>query len=158
MNKIGPGQAGGNTRSATVSTWQQAYPRPSGCHPSLLLCQRHHSAQCHQQTSESALNPITDVSDEDVEKHQPQDGSLGDTAHDQPSPGHTAIDCNPLAAAIQPTLYPPNSPAFISISLQFRDKDVVQGYAKGLAQVQVDDISCLSFVHQCYHLNTEWSR
>jgi len=32
---------------------------------------------------------------------------------------------------------------------------MVQDYVKGLAQVQVDDISCLSFVHQCHRSITE---
>lgn len=37
------------------------------------------------------------------------------------------------------------------MSLQLRDKDVVQNYIKGLTQVHVDDISCHSFVHWCHH-------
>jgi len=36
-------------------------------------------------------------------------------------PGCRATDHNPLAVTIQTTLYPPNSPAFKPISLQFRD-------------------------------------
>ena len=54
-----------------------------------------------------------------------------------------------LAVTIQP-IYP-NSPPFKSISLQFRDKDVAYNHARGLAQVQEDNTSCSSFVHQCCH-------
>ena len=35
------------------------------------------------------------------------------------------------------------------MSLQFRDKDVVQDSVKHFAQVQVDDNSCSSLIHQC---------
>ena len=84
----------------------------------------------------------------------PQDRPLGNTTHHQSLPGHGAIDHNPhnpLAVSIQLTLYPLNSPAFKSISLQFRDKEAVQDRVKGLAQVQEDDSVCPSFVHQCHH-------
>ena len=39
--------------------------------------------------------------------------------------------------------------------LQFTDKGVMQDHIRGLSQVQVDDISCPSFVHQCHHSITE---
>ena len=76
------------------------------------------------------------------------DEPLRDTIHDGPPPGHRAIDNSPLATTIQSIPYPSNSPVFKSIYLQLRDKNVVQDHVKGLAQVQVDDISC-PFVHQC---------
>ena len=47
-----------------------------------------------------------------------------------------------MAKTIQPIPYPPSSPLFKSIPLQFRDKDVVWDQVKGLAQAQIDDISC----------------
>lgn len=56
---------------------------------------------------------------------------------------------------IQPILYPPNSTPFKFISHQLRDKDVVWDYIKGLAQAQVDDICCPSFVHGCCHIIIE---
>jgi len=65
----------------------------------------------------------------------PETDLLEDTTHDQPLLGCRATD-NPLATKIQPTHYPPNSPAFKTIYLQFRDKDVVQDHVKGLTQVQ----------------------
>jgi len=34
------------------------------------------------------------------------------------------------------------------MSFQFRDKDITRDSVKCLAQVQVDDVSCLPFVHQ----------
>jgi len=48
-------------------------------------------------------------------------------------------------------LYPHSSSTFVSLSFQFRDKDVVLDLVKGVAQFQVDDISCPSFAHQCHH-------
>ena len=73
------------------------------------------------------------------------------TTYDQHPPEQRAIDSNPLATIIETIIYQPNSPAFKSISLQFRDKNVVQYHLKGLAQVQVDDISCSFFVHWRCH-------
>ena len=57
------------------------------------------------------------VIDKDAEEHQSQDGPLGDTTRHQPAPRYRAIDNSPLAMTIQPIPYPPNSPAFKSISL-----------------------------------------
>jgi len=62
-----------------------------------------------------------------------------------------SVDNNPPVTANQPIIYPPNSPAFKSVSLQLRDKDVMWDHLRGLAQVQVDDTSRPSFVHQCHH-------
>ena len=53
-----------------------------------------------------------------------------------------------LTVAFQPIPYPP---AFKSIHIQFRDKDVVGDHVKRIAEVQVDDMSYLPFVHQCHH-------
>ena len=78
------------------------------------------------------LSATVCITDKDVEEHQSQDGPLWDAARGQLPPGHRAIDNNPLAVTIQPILSPPNSPAFKSVSLQFRDKDVVRGLVKGL--------------------------
>mgnify|MGYP001854162635 CR=1 FL=1 len=75
--------------------------------------------------AEGALDPITYVIDKDVKEYQFQDGPLGDTTGDQPSPGHRAIDNNPLAGTTQQIPHLPNSPPFKPISLQFRDKDAV---------------------------------
>jgi len=47
----------------------------------LLLCQQHHSARCHLQTAEGALDPIVYATDKDVEEHWSQDGHLGDSTH-----------------------------------------------------------------------------
>jgi len=35
------------------------------------------------------------------------------------------------------------------MSFQFRDKDIMRDSVECLAQVQVDDVSCPPFVHQC---------
>ncbi|CAM9935932.1 unnamed protein product, partial [Bubo scandiacus] len=49
---------------------------------------------------------------------------------------------------IQPIPYAPSGLSIKSMSLQFRDKDVMQDSIKCFAQVQVDDISCSSLIHQ----------
>ena len=87
------------------------------------------------------------VIDKDLEVHWSQDCPLADVTHDQLLPGHRAVDNKPLAITMQPIIYPPNSPAFKSIYLQFRDKDMVWDPVRDLTQVQVDDISCPSFVY-----------
>ena len=66
----------------------------------------------------------------------------------RPLPEHRAIDHHPQSAAFQSIPYPPSAPPIKSTSLQFRDKSVVGDHIKGLAQVQVNDISHLPFVHQ----------
>lgn len=73
---------------------------------------------------EDELDPFIYVINKVVNKHWSQDGPLGDTTCQWPPPGHRTIDDNPLATATQPTLYPANSPALKSISLQFRDRNV----------------------------------
>ncbi|KAK4818403.1 hypothetical protein QYF61_012324 [Mycteria americana] len=50
------------------------------------------------------------------------------------------IDRYPLDATIQTIPHPPNSPPIKSVSLQFREKDVVGAHVKGLTEVQIDDI------------------
>ena len=54
-----------------------------------------------------------------------------------------AIDHNPLAATFQPIPYPSNTPSFKHVSLQFREKNVVGNNVRDLAEVQVDNFSCL---------------
>ena len=62
--------------------------------------------------------------------------------------GHWAVGHSSLSATIQPNPYPPNGPSIKSMSLQFRDKDVMWDSVKWFAQVQIDDDSCSSFIHQ----------
>lgn len=85
-----------------------------------------------------------------AEEYWSQDEPLRDTIHEGAAPGHGAIVHNSLAVAIQTVIYPMNNPPFKSISLQFRDKNVVVDRIKGLAQVQVEDTSFISFVHLCH--------
>ena len=75
------------------------------------------------------------------------DDPLRDTTCYQPPPGHRAIDHNSLTVAIQPILYPPNSPPFKSVSFQFRGQDVTWDCVKDLTEVQVEDISQSSLVN-----------
>ncbi|KAK4831174.1 LOW QUALITY PROTEIN: hypothetical protein QYF61_015644 [Mycteria americana] len=66
--------------------------------------------------AERALDLAVNVIDENIEQHWSQYRPLRDTA---------SVDCHPLDATIQPIPYPLNSPPIKSISLQFREKDVV---------------------------------
>ncbi|KAK4829553.1 hypothetical protein QYF61_005222 [Mycteria americana] len=66
--------------------------------------------------AEGALNLAVNVIDENSEQHWSQYGSLRDT---------TPVDHYPLDGTIQPIPYPLNSPPIKSVSLQFRERDVV---------------------------------
>ncbi|KAK4818782.1 hypothetical protein QYF61_019128, partial [Mycteria americana] len=86
--------------------------------------------------AEGALNPTVHVTDKDVKWCQSQYRPLrNDTCHWCPL-GHQAIDRNSLSVAIQPIPYPPSGPSITSMSLQFRDRDVVLDSVKSFAQVQ----------------------
>jgi len=86
--------------------------------------------------------PIFYVFDKDGKEYQTQDG-----LRYHPSPGHRASDHNALSVTFPSIPYLPNSLPFKTISLQFRDKNVVGAHVKGFALVQVDDISCLPIIH-----------
>jgi len=51
----------------------------SRSHLFLLLYQLHHSAWCHEQTAEGALDIVVYFIDKDVEEHQSKDEPMGDT-------------------------------------------------------------------------------
>lgn len=89
---------------------------------------------------EHQLDPLS-VGQEYWSKGSP----LVDTVYYWSPPGHRAIDLHPLAVTFHLITYPLNSPSFKS--LQLRHKDVAQDHVKDLAEVQVDDVSCPSFVH-----------
>lgn len=89
--------------------------------------------------SKSTLNSTVCIIYKDAEEQWSQDGPLGDTTSDRPSPGYGAVDNNPLAMIILVFFYPPNSPDFKSMYFQFWDKEAVWDHVKGLIQVQVDN-------------------
>ncbi|GAB0206720.1 mitochondrial enolase superfamily member 1 [Grus japonensis] len=98
--------------------------------------------------AEGALDPTVHLPDKDVEQCRSQDRPLRNaTRHCSPL-GHGAVDRNSLSATIQLIPYPPSGPPIESMSLQFRDKDVLRDSVKCLVQVQVDDIGCPSLIHQ----------
>lgn len=67
-------------------------------------------------------------------------------------PRHSGIDCSCLDATSQSTFHPLTSHPFIkSISLQFRDKDIVWDFVKCFMEIHADDICCLSLVHLYSH-------
>ncbi|PKU36589.1 hypothetical protein llap_13111 [Limosa lapponica baueri] len=105
--------------------------------------------------AEGVLNPTVHVADKDVKQHQSQYRPLRNTTHHWSPLGHQAIDRNSLSATIHPIPYPPSGPSVKSMSLQFRDKDIMWDRVKCFAQVQVDDTSCSSLIHQRCNLTVE---
>jgi len=94
---------------------------------------------------DGTLNPSVSVTDKDVEEPWSQDRSLGNTICDQPLLGRRAVDNSPPAATVQPLLYPPNGPIFKSTYLYNLERRIWwRDHVKCLAEVQVDDIICLS--------------
>ncbi|GAB0176555.1 hypothetical protein GRJ2_000120700 [Grus japonensis] len=94
--------------------------------------------------AEGALDPTVHVANKDVKQCRSQYQPLRNTTRHWSPLGHRAIDCNSFSMAIQPIPYPLTAPSIKCMSLQFRDKDV-----KCFAQVQLDDISSSSLIHQC---------
>ena len=91
--------------------------------------------------AEGALSSTTDVLKSTGSKKDPWGIPLIASLHLE----------HPLSVAFQPIPYPPGGPPIKSTSIQFGDKDVVGDHVKGLAQVQVNYINRLPFVHQCHH-------
>jgi len=98
--------------------------------------------------AEGALSPTVHVADKGVRQHQSQYQSLRKVTRHWSLLEHQAIDRNILGATIQPVPYPLRGPSVESMSLHFRDKDVVWDSVKCFAQVQVDDISFSALTHQ----------
>ncbi|CAM9177511.1 unnamed protein product, partial [Bubo scandiacus] len=89
--------------------------------------------------AEGALNPNVHVANKDVKQHEPRYWPPRNTTCHCSLLGHqAAVDSNALRVTVQPIPYPPSGPSIKSMSLQFRDKDVMQDSVKCFAQVQVD--------------------
>ncbi|KAK4829762.1 hypothetical protein QYF61_006486 [Mycteria americana] len=86
--------------------------------------------------AEGALNPTVHVTNKDVKQRWSQHRPLRNATHHWSPLGYQAIDRNSLSVTIQPIPYPLSGPSVKSMSLQFRDKDVVQDSVKCFAQVQ----------------------
>ncbi|KAK4831337.1 hypothetical protein QYF61_017468 [Mycteria americana] len=86
--------------------------------------------------AEGALNPTVHVADKDVKQRWFQYRPLRNATCPWFPLGHRAVDRNSLSVTMQPISYPPSSPSIKSMSLQFRDKDVVQDSVKCFAQIQ----------------------
>ena len=82
--------------------------------------------------AEGALEPTFQVTDKDVDHW-----SL-DITCDCPPPRHRAIEYKPLGVTIQPILYPRDTTPIKSITIQFRDNNVMWYHIKGLVEIQVD--------------------
>ena len=62
------------------------------------------------------------------------------------------MDCNNLSETIQPIPYPSSGLPVKFMSLKFRDKNVMRDSIKCFTQVQADDTSYSSLIHQCCNL------
>ncbi|PKU42978.1 hypothetical protein llap_6739 [Limosa lapponica baueri] len=94
--------------------------------------------------AEGALNPTIHVTNKGVkEYHSPEEchSSLVSSW----TPSH---QLQLFSVAIQPLPYRVSGPSVKSMSLQFRDQDVMQDSIKCFAQVHVDVLSCSSLIHQ----------
>ena len=120
--------------------------------PSLQHVGPHHTAWCVGKLAEGALDPTVHVANKDVKQHWSQYRPLRNTTHHWSPLGHRAIDHHSFSETIQPIPSPPSGSSVKPMSLQIRDKDVVQDSVKSFAHVQVGDISCSSLIHQ--HCNT----
>ncbi|KAK4820330.1 hypothetical protein QYF61_023563 [Mycteria americana] len=96
--------------------------------------------------AEGALDAPVCVIDEGIEQHWSQYGPLTDTTRHRSPSGHGAVDHCCLDVTIQPIPHPLNSPPIKSLSLQFREKDVVGDRVEGLMEVQIDDIQASSVI------------
>ena len=96
--------------------------------------------------AEGALSPTVHAVDKDVKQRWSQYWPLKNTTPHWSSLGHQAVYCDFVCATIQSIPYPPSGASIRSMSLHFRDKDVVQDSVKCFAQVQVDDVSCSSLL------------
>ncbi|PKU41812.1 hypothetical protein llap_7885 [Limosa lapponica baueri] len=76
--------------------------------------------------AEGALYPTVRVSNKDVKQPWSKYLPLRNTTCQWSPLGHQAVDRNALSAAIQPVPYPLSDTSIKSISLQFRDQDVVR--------------------------------
>jgi len=104
----------------------------SGWPPFLCACWSHHTSWCHPLTSEVALDPTVNVTDEDIKEHWSQHWPLRDiNCHWSPS-GQWAIGHHSLSSILQPVPYPLSSLSIKSKLFQFRQKDVNRYHVKGL--------------------------
>jgi len=92
--------------------------------------------------AESALNPTVRVADKDVKQCRFQHRPLKNTTCHWSALGPQAVDRNSLSETIQPISYLLSGPSVKSMTLQFRDNDVMWDSVKCFAQTQADDISC----------------
>ena len=87
--------------------------------------------------------------DDGVKYHRFKHWSLTNATHHLSTLGHWTINWNSLSVTIQPIPHPASGPSIKSIFLQFGNQDVMWDSVKCFAQVQVNDVSCSSFVHWC---------
>jgi len=121
---------------------------PSEWHLFPPACQPHHTTWCHRQNYCQCTVPLSMSPTKTAPAPVPTPEHT--TCHWSP-PGHRAFDCNSLCASIKPVPYPASGPSVKSMSFHF----IMQDSVECLSQVQVDDVSCPPFVHQCCNPITE---
>ena len=92
--------------------------------------------------AKGALNPTVSVTEEDIKEYWPRPGG-----HQSSLISIQTLSHNSLNLILQPVFLPSNSPPIKCVSFQFDEKDVVWHCVKGLAEVEIDDISVSSLVH-----------
>jgi len=116
--------------------------------PSSVLTAPHRLVgSCHK-LAKGAFNPTGHVAYIDVKEYWSQYRSLKNATHHWSPTGHRAIDCNSLCVTVQTTPYPRSGPFIKSISLHFRDKNVMWESFACFARIQVDDIIYSSLIDQ----------
>ncbi|PKU44393.1 hypothetical protein llap_5336 [Limosa lapponica baueri] len=99
---------------------------PLGGIPSFQHVDRSTQLGVVRKLAEGAHNPTAHVANKDVRQYQSQYRPLRSTTRHWFPFGHRTIDCNYLNVAIKPVSYPPSGSSIKSVSLQFRDQDVMQ--------------------------------
>lgn len=95
-----------------------------------------------------ALSFTVCVSNKGVQEHCTRYQALRNITGQHCPCGHLVIDSSSLRVAIHPIPYPQSASSVKCVSLQFRGKNVMLDTVKCFAQVQGDDTSCSSLIHQ----------
>ncbi|RMC09674.1 hypothetical protein DUI87_13460 [Hirundo rustica rustica] len=98
------------------------------------------------------LNTFIHVINKNIEQDWPQHRLLRDTTSDWPSTGCSTIHHHSLGLAIQTVLNPAKSAPVKAVGCQLFQEYAVGDSVQGLAEVQIDNIHSLSYIHQEGHL------
>ncbi|PKU40070.1 hypothetical protein llap_9625 [Limosa lapponica baueri] len=100
---------------------------------------------------EGSFNPPVRVTNKDVKEGKSQYRPLKNVSCHWSPLEHQAVDRNSLSVTISRIPYPPSALSVKSMSLQFRDQDVMQDCVKCFAHIQADAVNCYSLIRQCHN-------